>query len=1002
MFENWKKDRKSVHASWDAYFENVTKGLPPGQAFVQPPPVASGSGFGARPSFAAGHTPAPFVFTDGLGSLPSAGSIATPEAIFGSSQSVHDTSRIIQMVRGYQTRGHELATLDPLALPKQSPFIPVTRKESPRIDYKHYGFTESDLDRVFDCRVPGMSGFLSPEREPRTLRELVTRLEETYSSSIGVEYMHIGDPNMCNFIRQAIETPQKFNFSRELKRKILVRTARSQLFENFCGLKFSTSKRFGLDGCETMVVAMKAITKKAAKSDVSGVVIGMPHRGRLNMLMNVMHKPMPHLMSEFKGITGFGEAEWGNSGDVKYHMGIEHDHWDKDSGKYVHMALLANPSHLEAVNPLVNGQARAMQYFMGDKERKKVLPIVLHGDASVAGQGVVFETLQMSKLPNYTTGGTIHIVVNNQVGFTTMPADAGSGKYCTDLGKAIDAPVFHVNADDPEAVTFVAELALDFRQKFQSDVIIDIVGYRRYGHNELDMPKFTQPLMYNLIGRHDPVFEIYSKKLLSEGVVTPEELVKVRKDIETFYENEYEKSKSWDPKSRPLDAYQPQWAHMKRPSEMAVPRVTGVEVSHLTELGKKISTLPETVTPHPTIAKLFKARQDAMETGKDIDFGLAECLAYASLLTDGFHIRLTGQDVQRGTFSHRHAIVHDQSLYNQYNIFSPLKTPHTIEIGNSFLSEYAVMGFEFGYSLQHPDTLSIWEAQFGDFANGAQIIIDQFLVSGESKWGRQSVLTLLLPHGYDGQGPEHSSARIERFLQLCDDREDLILPETWDVKERSIIQQHNVQVVNCTMPSQTFHVLRRQMHREFRKPLVVFSPKRMLKQRMTFSSIEEFGTGTRFRRYIPNVDFGSASNKPEEVSRLIICSGQVYYDLASYRDKIKAYDVHISRVEQLSPFPFDEVVDDLKRYPNLKSVVWAQEEPMNMGPWFYTGRRLETCLEYMKFPNDIHRPIYVGRDVAASPAVGDAKLHEKELNRLLTDAFDSSLTKNSYYNAYMG
>ncbi|CEM08891.1 unnamed protein product [Vitrella brassicaformis CCMP3155] len=1002
MYEQWKKDNTSVHASWHAYFTNVANGVPSGQAFVAPPSVTvAGAPMQMQMPPHPLPTPAPAttVFPHAVGTLPSAGSLMSPEELSGVTQTVHDTSRIIQMVRGYQSRGHELANIDPLGQPRRPPYTSVARTEGPMgIGYKYYGFTEADLDKVYDCRVPAMSGFLSPERSPRTLREIVQRLEETYCGPVGIEYMHISDQQVCNFVRQAVETPTKYQMSPELRKKIFVRTARAQLFENFCATKFSTSKRFGLDGCETLIVGMKAVVKKASKDGVDAIVLGMPHRGRLNMLMNVMHKPMQQMMGEFQGVTGFGGTEWGNTGDVKYHLGIEYDHWDQDSGRYIHMGILANPSHLEAVNPLVAGQARAQQYFSGDTNRDKVLPIVLHGDASFAGQGVVYETVQMSKLPNYSVGGTIHIVANNQIGFTTYPVDSSSGKYCTDLAKSIDAPIFHVNADDPEAVTFVAELALDFRQRFHQDVFIDLVGYRRYGHNELDMPKFTNPHMYTLISRHPPVLDVYGQRLTDEGLIDQHYVEDVKKNIVDFYTGEYEKSKTFTPTG--VYEYQPQWRHMKKPHEFARPRLTGVELDMLKDIGMKISKLPDDLNPHPTIAKTYRSRVEALESGENIDFGLGEALAYGTLLTDGFHVRLTGQDAQRGTFSHRHAVVHDQTIEKTYFTFSALKTPQKLEIGNSNLSEFACLGFETGYALEHPDTLSMWEAQFGDFANGAQVVFDQFITSGEAKWNKQCGIVVLLPHGYDGQGPEHSSARIERFLQACDDREDVIHPESWDVAKRSVIQQHNIQVVNCTSPSQLFHVLRRQMHREFRKPLIIFSPKRMLKMRAAFSTLDEFGPGTRFFRHIPNDRFGSTV-APEEMKRLIFCSGQVFYDLLAFREKNQLQHIGISRVEQLSPFPFDSVINEIQKYPNLQDVVWAQEEPMNMGPWFYCSKRLESSLRYMGCPNGIQQPIYVGRDVSSSPAVGDARVHTEELNTILNDAFDLDHRVNSYYHSYI-
>lgn len=1030
MYEAWVNDPSSVHVSWNAYFTNLANGVSSDRAFCLPD------------------------------SLPSQVPLSKPAAASPFSQTAYDTSRIIQLVQGYQSRGHEFAKIDPLGLPHEPPYVSEARRDARRIpiDYQAYGFTQQDLDREFSASIPGACGFLSMDRGPITLRELVKRLEETYCSSIGVEAMHIEDPTVLNYLRQVLEVPKKFEFSADMKRTILYRTAKAQLFETFCGTKFSTSKRFGIDGCESSIIAIKEVAKKSAQMGVESIVIGMPHRGRLNLLMNVLRKPMQQMMREFQGITGFGGTEWGNTGDVKYHLGVDCHHYDEDAKRHIHMCLMANPSHLEAVDPLVLGQVRAQQYYSGDADRTRVLPIIMHGDASFAGQGVVYETLQMSKLPNYRVGGTIHVVVNNQIGFTTNVVDQGSGRYPTDIAKCIDAPVFHVNADDPEACTYVAQLALDYRQRFHNDVFINLVGYRRLGHNELDMPKFTQPRMYNHIAQHPPVLDVYAQRLVAENVMTQKEIDDVKKDILAFYSQEYEQSKlaATQPEGRDESGgdvsvsvqaprYRPQWRHMAPPSQTCPPQASGVPIDILQDVGRAISTLPAWLTPHPTIKKTYKARAEAVETGENIDFGFAEALAFGTLIRDGFNIRLGGQDVQRGTFSHRHAVVHDQSVGTPSNgstadggsrrlnycalaeLFPAEPTTSgseengvkttahrsRFEVCNSLLSEFAALGFEVGYALEHPDTLAIWEAQFGDFANGAQVIIDQFIASGETKWGSQCGIVMLLPHGYDGQGPEHSSARIERFLQLCDDREDVIHPESWDTFKRSVIQRHNFQVVNCTTPANFFHVLRRQMHRGFRKPLVVISSKRMLKMRATFSRLAELAEGTCFLRYIPNIAtqererpsfIGVECPLPidESVTRLVLCSGQVYYDLAAYREKHGLWSVALARVEQLSPFPFDRVVDDIRRYPHLQDVVWAQEEPMNMGPWPYTSKRLATSLAHIGYPNGITHPIYAGRDVSAAPAGGDARLHQVELERLLGDAFDVHRRTNSYVEKYLG
>lgn len=766
--------------------------------------------------------------------------------------------------------------------------------------------------------------------------------------------------------------------------------------------KFATTKRFGVDGCETLITGMKELVKRACKLNIDSVLMGMSHRGRLNVLFNVLHKPLEQMMSEFRGKTGFSDNVWGNTGDVKYHLGVEIDHYDEESNRYIHLGIVDNSSHLESVDPILMGQARAQQYYCNDKEKKKVLPIIIHGDASIAGQGIAYETFQMSKLPSYSVGGTIHIVVNNQIGFTTYPVDARSGKYCTDIGKCIDIPIIHVNADDPEAVTYVFGLALDIRNKFNIDTIIDLVGYRKFGHNELDMPKFTNPLLYDVIARHKSVLDIYSKKLIDENVITLKEFEENTKKIYDYYEQVYEQSKNFEPKIMDKK-YLPQWEHMVNPQKFSPSRKTGVEKDVLINLGKKIFTIKENFNPHPIITKLFKTRIASLETGTNIDFGMAELLAYATLLSDGFHARISGQDSQRGTFSHRHAVLHDQITYEEYNIFDSLKTPHTIEVNNSLLSEYACLGYEIGYSYEHPDALVVWEAQFGDFANGAQVMIDNYIASGETKWNKQSGIVMLLPHGYDGQGPEHSSARIERFLQLCDDREDIA---TYSIdKDKKIIQQHNMQVINCTKPSNLFHALRRQMHRSFRKPLIVITPKKMLKMRMAFDNINNFLTSTEFLPYLSE-EFEHKLKPKNEIKRIILCSGQVYYDLLNYRDTNNIQNIAIARIEQLSPFPFKSFMNDLKNYPNLRDVIWVQEEHMNMGPWFYVSKRIEAAIKQLKNDDqswniEISEVYYSGRDVYAAQSAGDLNLHLYQLDEFLVDAFDLNKKHHMHAQKYI-
>ncbi|KYO00798.1 2-oxoglutarate dehydrogenase E1 component [Plasmodium gaboni] len=919
----------------------------------------------------------------------------------GKTENIYDLARIVQLIRWYQKKGHLYANINPLPLPKEPPYTSVSYERcKKKMSYVDFGFNEEDLDKEFSFDLPSISGFSSNGMKKCSLRYLLKRLEETYCGTIGFEYMHITNENIVNYIIQRIEKDKKYEYDNKMKKRILEYTARAFIFENYMAAKFATTKRFGVDGCETLITGMKALIKRAAQLDVDSVLMSMSHRGRLNVLFNVLHKPLEQMMSEFRGKTGFSDNIWGNTGDVKYHLGVEIDYYDEDSQRYIHMGIVDNSSHLESVDPILMGQARAQQYYCNDIEKKKVLPITIHGDASIAGQGIAYETFQMSKLPSYNVGGTIHIVVNNQIGFTTYPIDARSGKYCTDIAKCIDIPIIHVNADDPEAVTYVFELALDIRNKFHIDTIIDIIGYRRFGHNELDMPKFTNPLLYDVIARHKSVLDIYSKKLIDENIITLKEFEDNKTEIFNFYEQVYEKSKSFVP--TPKEKYLPQWEHMVKPQKFSPSRKTGVEKDVLINLGKKIFTLRPNFNAHPIISKLFKSRIDSLETGKNIDFGTAELLAYATLLSDGFHARLSGQDSQRGTFSHRHAVLHDQITYESYNIFDSLKTPHTIEVNNSLLSEYACLGYEIGYSYEHPDALVIWEAQFGDFANGAQVMIDNYIASGETKWNKQSGIVMLLPHGYDGQGPEHSSARIERFLQLCDDREDIA---TYSIeKDNKIIQQHNMQVINCSKPSNFFHALRRQMHRSFRKPLIVITPKKMLKMRMAFDNIESFLTNTEFLPYLPE-ELGHKLKDKKEIKRIILCSGQVYYDLLNYRYTNKIDNIAIARIEQLSPFPFKQIMNDLQTYPNLRDIIWAQEEHMNMGPWFYVSRRIEASIKQLKKDNpkwniEINEVRYSGRDVYAAQSAGDLNLHLYQLDEFLVDAFNLDKKYNMHVQKY--
>lgn len=740
-----------------------------------------------------------------------------------------------------------------------------------------------------------------------------------------------------------------------------------------------------------MIPGMKEMFDRAADRGVESIVIGTAHRGRLNVLGNVVRKPLRQIFSEFSGGTKpADEVGYTGSGDVKYHLGTSYDRPTR-GGKTIHLSVVANPSHLEAVNPVVVGKTRAKQYYSNDTDRTKNMGVLVHGDGSFAGQGVVFETLHLSALPNFTTGGTIHIVINNQLAFTTEPTAGRSSQYCTDVAKALDAPIFHVNGDDTEAVIHVCELAAEWRQTFHTDVVVDLVCYRRFGHNEIDEPTFTQPTMYQVIRNHPATLDIYQQKLLESGHITKEDIERMEKKINSILQEEFENSKDYVPRKRDwLSAY---WAGFKSPEQISRIRNTGVKPEILQRVGQAVSTLPENFKPHRAVKRIYDQRALSIETGEGVDWALAEALAFATLIVEGNHVRLSGQDVERGTFSHRHAVVHDQEtgeLYCPLDHIIMNQNEEMFTVSNSSLSEFAVLGFELGYSMENPNSLVLWEAQFGDFANGAQVIFDNFLSSGESKWLRLAGLVCLLPHGFDGQGPEHSSARLERYLQMSDDN-PYIIPEM-DPTLRKQIQECNWQVVNVTTPANYFHVLRRQIHRDFRKPLIVMSPKSLLRHKDCKSHLSEFDDvighpgfdkqGTRFKRLIK--DQNNHKEVEEGINRLILCSGKVYYELDEERRKMDRKDVAICRVEQLCPFPFDTVQRELKRYPRAE-IVWCQEEPMNMGAYSYIHPRLSTAMIALGrgTMEDIK---YVGRAPSAATATGFHSAHVQEQTGLVKKA----------------
>lgn len=953
MYEAWRKDPSSVHASWNAFFKNADAGLAPGQAFHAPPALVSNADAAATASMLQQVSP---------------GNVH---------KEIEESMKLLQLIRAYQVRGHSIANLDPLKMD--------VRPIPPELQIETYGWSEADLDREFFVGSIGkfLHGFIaSTNKQKYTLREIVDTYKKIYCGSIGIEYMHIQDRESCNWIRERFENMEsKYSLTNEEKANLIDRLAWADGLEKYLHLKFISEKRFGLDGCEALIPGMKAMIDHAADMGVNNVVIGMPHRGRLNVLANVLRKPLPAILKDFTASTTTN-ADDGYSGDVKYHLGTSYDRPTR-AGKTVHLSLLANPSHLEAVDPVVLGKVRAKQFYLGDTAdaRKQVLGVLLHGDAAFSGQGVVFESFDLAGLVNYETGGTVHIVVNNQVGFTTDPKASRSSDYCTDVAKTINAPIFHVNGDDPEAVVAVFKLAAEWRQQFRKDVVIDVVCYRRYGHNEQDQAAFTQPLMAKKIASHPSTLDLYSQQLTKEGIMSADKVKKIKDDIRGHLDKGLEEAKAYKPTDS--EWLSSKWAGFKSRKQLAMIKNTGVPVDNLKKVSEALVKLPDNFKAHPTIKRILQDKEKALVSGKNIDWATAEALAFGTLLLEGFHVRLSGQDVERGTFSQRHAVIHDQDTNKT---FIPLNhiTPDQAKFlpSNSSLSEFAVLGFELGYSLEGPNALILWEAQFGDFANGAQVIIDQFFSCGEAKWKNQCGLVILLPHGYEGNGPEHSSARIERFLQLSDSN-PFKFP-VMDPQSRTQIQETNLQIVNCTTPANYFHVLRRQIHREFRKPLVVFTPKSLLKHKDAVSSIDDFddvGVHTRFQRVIPDSNPNLVA--AEKVRKVLFCTGKVYYDLASYREKNNVNDVAIVRIEQLAPFPFDHVKKNVETFSNA-SVAWVQEEPMNQGAWNFVYHHIRTSATAANRPVE---PQYVGRAPSASTATGFRSVHNKEQIQLVEDAF---------------
>ena len=861
-----------------------------------------------------------------------------------------DSVRAIMLIRAYRIRGHLIANLDPLSIQK--------KEEHPELKPETYGFNKKDYKRkIFLDGVLGL--------QYADLNQILDILKRTYCSAIGYEFMHMGDPEEKAWIRNRIEGPEKdIVFTQNGKKAILNKIIQAEGFEKYLHVKFVGTKRFGLDGGESLIPALEQIIKRGGNLGAKEIKIGMPHRGRLNVLANVMGKPFRAIFSEFFGKSVNASKDF--EGDVKYHLGASSNR--EFDGNSVHISLTDNPSHLEAVNPVVLGQVRAKQFFHKDRDRKKVIPVLMHGDAAFAGQGIVAECFAMSGLPGHNIGGTIHIIVNNQIGFTTAPRFARSSPYPSDVAKIAQAPIFHVNGDDPEAVVHCAKIATEYRQKFNRDVVIDMVCYRRFGHNEGDEPSFTQPIMYRKIKSHPTTLTLYGKRLSAEGLTSDEKLQKEKVEFKQYLEKEFDISKSYKSELKWFDGA---WSRFKPGLGKDKKGVSGVERGKLEKIGKKIFTIPTNFNAHKTLKRVFELRKEMLNAGK-LDWSSAESLAIGTLLTEGFSVRLSGQDSGRGTFSQRHAILRNQENHDRYIPVNNIeKGQMKFEVIDSLLSELAVLGFEFGYSLSEPETLVLWEAQFGDFANGGQVIIDQFITSSESKWGRASGLVLLLPHGYEGQGPEHSSARLERFLQLC--------------------AGENIQVVNCTTPSNYFHVLRRQMHREFRKPLIIMTPKSLLRHKRCISNISEFTSRSSFHRVLEDDAYKKENKlitlkKDSKIKKVVMCSGKIYYDLVEAREKNKKDKVIFVRLEQLYPFPAKTLANVLKRYKNAE-FIWCQEEPKNMGAWNTVRNYIERTLEIINI-KDINVK-YVGRKASSSTATGNANKHlaqQKEiLEKILKD-----------------
>jgi len=864
-------------------------------------------------------------------------------------RAVLDSIRALMIIRSYRIRGHLAADLDPLGMREMQTYA--------ELDPASYGFQGADMDRpIFIDNVLGL--------QIATMRQITDILKATYCGTFALQYMHISNPEEAAWLKERIEGYGKeIQFTKQGRKAILNKLVEAEGFEKFLHVKYMGTKRFGLDGGESLIPAMEQIIKRGGNLGVRDIVIGMPHRGRLSVLANVMQKPYRAIFNEFQG-GSFKPEDVDGSGDVKYHLGASSDR--EFDGNTVHLSLTANPSHLEAVNPVIIGKVRAKQDQLGDKDRTSVMPILLHGDAAFAGQGVVAECFALSGLRGHRTGGTMHIVVNNQIGFTTAPHFSRSSPYPTDNALVVEAPIFHVNGDDPEAVVHAARVATEFRQKFHKDVVIDLICYRRFGHNEGDEPMFTNPVMYKKIKKQKTTLTLYTDRLVKDGLIPEGEVEDLKAEFQARMNDEFEAGKEYRPNK--ADWLDGKWSHLDKRGEQYQRGETSIKPETLADVGRAISTAPDGYPLHKTVGRLLEAKAKMLDSGEGFDWATAEALAFGSLLTEGYKVRLSGQDSARGTFSQRHSALINQDTEERYYPLNHIREGQAeYEVIDSMLSEYAVLGFEYGYSLAEPNALTLWEAQFGDFANGAQIMFDQFISSGESKWLRMSGLVCLMPHGYEGQGPEHSSARLERFLTMCGG-------DNWIV-------------ANCTTPANYFHILRRQLHRSYRKPLMLMTPKSLLRHKLAVSKASEFTTGSSFHRVLwDDAQQGNSDTKlvaDKKIKRVVMCAGKVYYDLLEERDARGIDDVYLLRFEQFYPFPAQSAVKELERFKNAE-MVWCQEEPKNQGAWTFIEPNLEWVLGRIGATHT--RPEYAGRATAASPATGLASQHKAQQAALVNDA----------------